>query len=219
MSDDENMTCGLTLRERERLKASLEALPDTMPPRVVWQRIERQAQAEGLFRRRVAGRGLGWAAGSGIAAAVVLLALNMPPNGQEGPVVAEGAGTVPVYASDGSSPRATDLELKTIDALMTRSRGLERDLRRLPASPAVMRASTAAAIDRLERQIAAIDYQLNNPALNNVALNNQALNNSGSNYPGRRLTRRQQELLWRERVRLMNSLLKLRYAQLQRGAF
>lgn len=209
MSGDDNVTCGLTLRERERLKASLEALPDTVPPRVVWQRIERQAQAEGLFRRRFAGRGLRWAAGSGIAAAVVLLALNMPPIGGEGPVVADGAATVPVYPSEGSSPQATDLELKTIDALMTRSRGLERDLRRLPASPAVMRASTAAAIDRLERQIAAIDYHLNNTALNN----------SGSNYPRGTLTRRQQELLWRERVRLMNSLLKLRYAQLQRGAF
>ena len=92
---------------------------------------------------------------------------------------------------------------------MTRSRGLERDLRRLPASPALVRASTAAAIDRLERQIAAIDYQLNNPGLSAP----------GSNYPGRYLTRQQQELLWRERVRLMNSLLKLRYAQLQRGAF
>ena len=214
MSGDENVTCGLTLRERERLKASLEALPDTVPPRVVWQRIERQAHAEGLFRRRVLSRGLRWAGGSGIAAAVVLLALNMPPSGTESPAIVDGArtdgaGTVPAYPSNRSLPQASDLELKTIDALMTRSRGLERDLRRLPASPAVMRASTAAAIDRLERQIAAIDYQLNNPALNRA----------GSNYPSRTLTRRQQELLWRERVRLMNILLKLRYAQLQRGAF
>ena len=205
MNSEETVTYGLTPGERERLKSSLEALPDTPPPRAVWQRIERQAVAEGLFRRRFGGRALRWVSGSGIAAAAALFALNLSPHGGQPVDVASGGATVPVYQS--GSPRV-DLELKTIDALMTRSRGLERDLRRLPASPAVVRASTAAAIDRLERQIAAIDFQLN-----------AQQNASGSIYTGHRLTRRQQELLWRERVRLMNSLLKLRYAQLQRGAF
>jgi hypothetical protein len=62
-----------------------------------------------------------------------------------------------------------------------------------------MRAGTIATISDLEDRIAAIDYQLNDPTL--------------------RMTPEDRELFWRERVRLMNSLLALRYAQAQRAAF
>lgn len=201
MDKNDDMVCGLTVTEHETLKSSLAALPETMPPRSVWHRIERQAQAEGLFKRRFLAAGSRWIAGGGIAAAVVLAVLGLPVDDAREQTTANGEGsaaTVPGYlGSDGAAP--ADLELRTIDALMTRSRSLERDLRRLPASPAIMRASTAATIDKLERQIAAIDHHLNRPDL--------------------RLSRREQELYWRERVRLMDSLLRLRYAQLQRGAF
>ena len=62
-----------------------------------------------------------------------------------------------------------------------------------------MRASTTATISDLEDRIAAIDYQLNDPAV--------------------QMSDGDRELFWRERVRLMKSLLQLRYAQAQRTAF
>ena len=201
MSTDDETTAGLTMDERETFRRSLEALPETMPPRAVWERIEAQAEAEGLFRRRWFAATPRWLAGGGIAAAVMLVVLGWPR--QETPpatvVSADTYQTVPDFRNGAGSASGGQLELRTIDALMTQSQGLERDLRRLPRSPALTRASTAAAIDRLERQIAAIDYQLN--------------------HPRSRMTPRQQQMFWQERVRLMDSLLQLRYAELQRGAF
>ena len=195
---DEEMNCGLTMAERDFLQSALERLPETMPPRAVWQRIERQARAEGLIGRRFMADRARWFAGTGIAAAVVLAVLNLPNSGSSDAgvdSVAEGSlPTVPTYRED-----VADRQLRSINALMVQSQVLERDLRRLPDSPQLMRASTAATIDDLQSRIAAIDYRLNHPEI--------------------RMTRRQQEAYWRERVRLMDSLVQLRYAQMQRGSF
>ena len=68
----------------------------------------------------------------------------------------------------------------------------------MPASPRVQKAGTAAAIVELEDRIASIDYELN--------------------APDSRLSPEEQEIYWRERVRLMKSLVGLRYAQAQRTA-
>jgi hypothetical protein len=82
---------------------------------------------------------------------------------------------------------------------MVESRQLETDLRSLPSEPRVVRAGTQATILDLEDRIAAIDYQLSDPAV--------------------QMTQREQEIFWSERVRLMKSLVRLRYAQAQRTAF
>ena len=201
MQEDE-MNCGLTIAERDELQSALRALPETMPPRAVWERIEQQARAEGLLNNPMLKHGLSqparWLAGSGVAAAVVLAVLTVPGPGPGDPAtVATADGslpTVPAYQEN-----TDDVQLRSINALMVQSQVLERDLRRLPASPQVMRASTAATIDNLQTRIAAIDYQLNDPEL--------------------RMTREQQEAFWRERVRLMDSLLQLRFAQSQRVSF
>ena len=79
------------------------------------------------------------------------------------------------------------------------SQQLERDLRALPNQPHVMRAGTVATISELEDRIAAIDSRLN--------------------YSENGLTPEQAEIYWRERVRLMDSLVRLRYAQAQRMSF
>ena len=42
---DEEMICGLTVDERDSLLRELNELPDTMPPRIVWNRIREQAEA------------------------------------------------------------------------------------------------------------------------------------------------------------------------------
>ena len=122
-------------------------------------------------------------------AAAVLLAVMMPGLMSTQP---EGI-TVPRNLPSNTT------SLTTLQTLMVQSRQLESDLRSLPDEPRVMRASTVATISYLEDRIAAIDYQLNDPDV--------------------KMTSDDRELFWRERVRLMNSLLQLRYAQAQRAAF
>ena len=133
-------------------------------------------------------------AGAGLAAAVVLAVLNVPI----APVTDSGeqAGvTVPDY----SEVAANNDDLRGLNTLMVESQQIERNLRALPAQPSLVRASTAVTISELQDQVAGIDYLLNHPDL--------------------RLSPEQEEIYWRERVRLMNSLLRLRTAQVQRMSF
>ncbi len=190
---DETMICGLNIREHHVLRAKLRQLEDTVPPRAVWQRIEEQARAEGLFAPRIMQR-TKWLAGVGLAAAVVLAVLNVPI----APVTDSGeqAGvTVPDYLE----VAANNDDMRGLNTLMVESRQIERNLRALPAQPSLVRASTALTISELQDQVAGIDYLLNHPDL--------------------RLSPEQEEIYWRERVRLMNSLLHLRTAQVQRMSF
>ena len=190
---DETMICGLNIQERDVLRAKLRQLEDTMPPRAVWQRIEEQARAEGLFAPGITER-TKWLAGAGLAAAVVLAVLNVPI----APVIDSGeqAGvTVPDY----SDVAANNDDMRGLNALMVESRQIERNLRALPAQPSLVRASTVVTISELQDQVAGIDYLLNHPELH--------------------LSPGQEEIYWRERVRLMNSLLRLRTAQAQRMSF
>lgn len=189
---DEKMNCGLSVTERELLQMKLADLGDTVPPREVWQRIETQARAEGLFRQRV-GEGTKWFAGAGIAAAVVLAVLNVPFGTT---VVDPGlAGIDPTPPPSVADNRPA----QNLSALMVQSQEIERDLRALPMQPSMVQASTVATIAAIEDRIATIDYFLNDPQV--------------------RMNPVQAEIYWRERVRLMNMLLNLRRAQAQRMAF
>ena len=100
---------------------------------------------------------------------------------------------------EGGLPSTPVFDAQALDALMVQSQQLEHELRAITYQPRMMRASTAATISNLEDRIAAIDYQLNHPAI--------------------RMNLAQKQLYWRERVRLMDSLLMLRYAQAQRSSF
>jgi hypothetical protein len=187
---DEEMICALTADEQNALRQGLQALSDTMPPRAVWHRIREQAEAEGLLQKPLMNSRRTWFAGTGLAAAALLAAVMLPG------IINPPAETFPVVPSNLPS---NTTELSTLQTLMVQSRQLESDLRSLPDGPRVMRAGTFATISDLEDRIAAIDYQLNSPEVHMT--------------PGDR------ELFWRERVRLMKSLLALRYAQAQRAAF
>ena len=187
---EDEMICALTAEEHTALRNGLGALPDTMPPRDVWQRIREQGEAEGLLRQRnVMQRPSTWYAGFGVAAAAILAAVMLP-----GLIRGPDMTIVPTNTSTTSN-----LQLTTLQTLMQESRELESSLRALPNAPAVQRASTLATIADLEDRIAAIDYQLNDPSVD--------------------MSDEDRELFWRERVRLMKSLLQLRYAQAQRAAF
>jgi hypothetical protein len=188
---DDEMNAGLSVAEHEILRREFGVLPDTMPPRAVWTRIEQQARAEGLFATRHHFERYKWVAGAAIAATVAMLALNMPMGNN--PVVnpVDGATTVPTEIADGS--------VQALNALKVESQILERNLRLLPAQPTVMKVSTATTIQELQNQIAAIDYRLNDRTV--------------------KLDPEQEEIYWTERVRLMKSLVRLRYAQAQRVSF
>lgn len=185
-----DMICGLTADERVALSRSLAALPDTMPPRVVWHRIREQAEAEGLFRRPTPRRRTYAFAGTGIAATIALIALVLPRFAN---TPGDEFSAVPDNRVVSNQP------INTLQSLMVESQQLEDDLRALPDEPRVLRAGTQATILELEDRIAAIDYQLSDP---------QA-----------QLSDADREVFWRERVRLMQSLVQLRYAQTQRAAF
>ena len=188
---DEEMICGLTADERSALREGLWSLPDTMPPRAVWHRIREQAEAEGLIQAPVARRPSTWYLGGSIAAAILIAVLVVPGMLDNEPEIYP---TTPDTVGS-SSP----IRLNTLQTLMTESRELENDLRDLPAKPRVMRAGAAATIASLEDRIAAIDYQLNDPQS--------------------QLSPEDEEIFWRERVRLMKLLVGMRFAQAQRTAF
>jgi hypothetical protein len=91
-------------------------------------------------------------------------------------------------------PLAAAVEIARVPELVAQSRHLEDLLQRLPERPRIERVSTAATLDTIEQRIQWLDFQLSD-ALDS-GLNEQQ-------------TRR----LWRERVELMDSLVKVRYAE------
>lgn len=146
---DEEMICALTADEHAALRTGLNELAETMPPREVWNRIRRQAEAEGLWTQPAARSK--WYLGVGLAAAAALVAV-MVPRVQES---VDPASVVP------RGPTTNTQDLSGLRALMVQSRQIESDLRSLPAEPRVARAGTIATIAEIENRIAAIDYQLN----------------------------------------------------------
>jgi len=193
---DEEMIYGLTMDERDVLQDSLAALPETMPPRAVWRRIKEQAEAEGLMSSPRSRRPSTWYMGGGLAAAAMLVIVILPGRFEATDSATEGTGFPVVPQMQTSVPT---IEVNALQALMVESRQLESDLRSLPNEPRVVRAGTQATIVELEDRIAAIDYQLSESAS--------------------QMSPQDQEIFWRERVRLMKSLVRLRYAQAQRTAF
>ena len=188
---DEEMICGLTADERDLLQRELLAIPDAMPPRDVWHRIREQAEAEGLIGTKPMRRPMTWNSGLGLAAAVALVAVLVPIMTQQ---------PEPIGVTEPTNTELTNtVEVNALQALMVESRQLESDLRSLPAEPRVRQAGTVATIADIEDRIAAIDYQLNDPSV--------------------QMTPEVEEIFWRERVRLMKLLVRLRYAQAQRTAF
>ena len=186
------MICGLTVDERDILLRELNDLPETMPPRIVWNRIREQAEAQGLIRTTVVQRPSTWLGGLAIAATVVMAVIMVPK-------LMSTPDLSPTMTEPQATAQENPLGITVLQALMVQSQQLESDLRSLPDEPKVMRASTVATIADIENSIAAIDYQLNDSAV--------------------QMTAEERELFWRERVRLMKSLVQLRYAQAQRTSF
>ena len=101
----------------------------------------------------------------------------------------------------GPSPASTPPPARgdTVAVLLDRSLELEQALAALPSRPAVERADTSIPIDALEARVQWIDHQLSLAGAEGV-IDGDA------------------EQLWRERVEVMSSLVRLRYVEAQRVA-
>lgn len=181
--------CSARLEELRATREALGALPLIHPDRSNWAAIA--ARAAQPPRRS---SWLPRAAVAGLAAAVAFVAVLAL---REQPVVAPQAPVAdsrPATTPDTTPATATEPDMH---ALVARSHQLEAALARMPAGPAVVNAGTAATIATLEDYLALVDYRLSRDVEEPLAPE-------------------ESRLLWQQRVDLMNSLVNVRYAQLQR---
>jgi hypothetical protein len=99
-----------------------------------------------------------------------------------------------IVAPTQSTEMPTPVTEVSLDHLVAQSRELDELLSHLPARPAVERVAMAATIDTIEQRVQWLDQQL-------------------SYAPAAGLDDAQTYQLWRERVDLMDSLVKVRYAE------
>ena len=113
-----------------------------------------------------------------------------------------GAPDAPLHV-DGTptitAPRDVE-DVTQVADLVAQSQHLDDLLQSLPERPHIERVSTAATIDTIEGRIQWLDFQL-------------------SDTPARTLSDEQARRLWSERVELMDSLVKVRYAEAGHSTF
>lgn len=136
-------------------------------------------------RHSVAPRKVGLAAAAAAAITLTVIAMIARHGDQR------SAGATTELVVDESATRAV---VPHVDELVAQSQQLEQLLRKLPERPRIERVSTAATIDTIEQRIQWLDFQL-------------------SNAPDSDLNEAQSRQLWSERVNLMDSLVKVRYAE------
>jgi hypothetical protein len=134
-----------------------------------------------------------WATGAA-AAAVGVLAIMILVIRNDGSQTAAVVEPEPRQASAVAPPEPP------VAALIAQSQELEQLLHALPQRPLIERVSTAATLDTLEQRIQWLDFQL-------------------SDAPEGSFDDAQAQRLWRERVELMDSLVKVRYAEAKRMSF
>ena len=182
--------CRQAVRGMMRLRARLRELPELDPPPDLWQTIALQAPAARAAPEPPGHTPWYWPVGVGIAAACALtvaLVLNVGQAPDDGP--APGTTTDLIAATP--APMSSVNGVTTAELLET-SRQLETALRVMPAAPQVTRASTALTIAELQDRIFQVDTMLSEPELDPAS----------------------EQELWRQRVRLMDTLMQVRYAQL-----
>jgi hypothetical protein len=185
--------CRNELNQLRHVRSALAALPMEALPATGWAAITQRAAAPlPRSRLRLLATGVGVAAALGFAA---LLVVRME---QPVPTPATIAGTAP---PSNPAPAATDTAAPVdTDTLIERSRQLEAVLAAVRDEPELMNVRTATTIATLEDHIAVVDYRLSMDAEDP-------------------LPPEQSRRLWQQRVDLMDSLVNVRYAQLQRVTY
>lgn len=189
--------CRRELVRLVRIRDQLRALPAVEPDQTLWESIAVES-----LDRPTASR-FSWGSAVGVAASFVLalvLITRMTPDPEAPAVPATQMSATQMSATPAPAAKVSDVvpanDAATVAELQTRSRRLETLRRAMPAGPEIVRASTAGTIADLQDQIAFVDMRLN-------AAQDESL------------TPAQQRALWRERVNLMQSLVRIEYARLQ----
>ena len=202
--------CRTQLERLRRVRTALAELPLQEPGASTWIEIQRHAA-------RQAGHPRMWmfASGLGVAAALMLVGLLVLRSEQatttqpaplasaaspSGNADASGSQTAGVQSATQSADAQSVPTTDSRDALIERSRQLEAALAAVRFDPQLVNAGTAATIETLEDHIAFVDYRL-------------SLESEDPLPPD------QERRLWQQRVDLMDSLVNVRYAQLQRVAY
>ena len=176
---------------------ALQELPELEPPRGMYERIRGEVAAQQTRSVRSAWQ---WPLRGAIAASVAVAAIWLAGRVPE-TAIEDVVAPATIVAEETQEPQVTPLlGTPAYASLVEESARLERALDEIQYRPRVVRASTAATIDGLEDRIAWIDEQL---------MFARAL--------GLRTADRQ--ILYRQRVELMNALVQIRYAEAQRFAF
>jgi anti-sigma factor RsiW len=177
--------CSAELRKLRETQGKLQSLPQLDAP-ASFQEIQRALARPAAAPRRVLSARLVAGLAFATLTAIFFVALR---DGTSPDVVQHQPERVEQQA-----PPTDVIEMARVPELVARSQQLEGLLQKLPDRPRIERVSTAAMIDTIEERIQWLDFQLSDAR------------DSGFNEEQ---TRR----LWRERVELMDSLVKVRYAE------
>jgi len=180
---DQCARCLAELRKLRETQAKLQSLPQFDPPSS-FQELQRAMARPAAAPRRIVSARLVAALAFVTLTAIFFVALRDGTRDE----VAEHK---PV---DQQTPAIDIIETARVPELVARSQQLEGLLQKLPDRPRIERVSTAAMIDTIEERIQWLDFQLSDAR------------DSG-------LNEEQTRRLWRERVELMDSLVKVRYAE------
>lgn len=192
---DQCPACSKELKRLKQMRDALQSLAPAQPSAAAWAGIRAE------LNRRAVKPGLRRRIGSAVAAASIVVFIcvaalrwaerSPPPEAQ-------------TFASHSEPPRivATPAADMAVAQLVAQSRRLDEMLQRMPRRPQIERVAMAATVDTIEQRIQWLDLQL-----------------SFEPEPESDLGAEQAQRLWRERVELMDSLVKVRYAQIQGRAF
>ena len=192
------VSCSAQLGEITRTTEQLRALPQLEPPKLAWEQIA--SRLPGTRAPRPLWRSRSALAAVAVGVVGLTIAVNQWRELQTAPVTATQS------QSQAQSVSAMQPALKFQDAaasraqLIQRSRELEEVLQYLPQRPSVQRPGLAITVDAIEERVQWLDWRLSEP-------------------PEAELNDEQSRVLWRERVTLMDSLVKLRYAESEGLAF
>lgn len=182
--------CAALLDSAARVQAGLCKLPQLDAPADAWARIAARTAASD--ERTEARRMRARAAVFALAAGAAAMAVLFAlRSGTD-----DAVQTEPKLQTMASEPTKSD----ALSSLIEQSRKLDVLLQELPERPRVERVSTAATLDTIEERIQWLDFQLSYAATGE-------------------LDELEAQRLWRERVELMDSLVKVRYAQSGRVSF
>lgn len=194
--------CRAALERLRRTRSALAELPLQEPAPSAWSEIQRRAARQPKHSRV-------WmfTSGMGAAAALMIIGLIVLRAERSTPLQPAPLASATSPASDAGAQSATPTAevqspatADSRDALIERSRQLEAALAAVRFEPQLVNAGTAATIETLEDHIAFVDYRLSMEAEDP-------------------LPPEQERRLWQQRVDLMDSLVNVRYAQLQRVSY